>query len=149
MQSIPSGSTVVVPSPNGAALSLSTGALTTFTACLRNCRSVAARAREHGSRISVIPAGERWIDGSLRPAVEDLIGAGAVLSALPGRLSPEAEVAVAAFEHFRRNLPDALLRCSSGKELIERGLARDVELAAEYAVSAAAPILRNDRFIHP
>jgi 2-phosphosulfolactate phosphatase len=146
LQAIPRGTALVLPSPNGSTLSLrATG--TVFTACLRNAGAVAARARECGSQIAVIPAGERWSDGSLRPALEDLIGAGAVLDGLPGRLSPEAEAAVAAFDRFRHSLPDVLLRCSSGKELVERGLARDVELAADYGASSTVPMLKEDRFV--
>lgn len=147
LQSIPAGAALVLPSPNGSTLATGAGAITTFTACLRNCRAVAARARECGARIAVVPAGERWHDGSLRPAIEDLIGAGAILAHLPGRASPEAETAVTAFERFRHNLHDALARYISGRELIERGFPSDVELAAEYAVSSSAPILNQDRFV--
>jgi 2-phosphosulfolactate phosphatase len=118
-----------------------------LTACLRNCRAVADRARASGSRIAVVPAGEQWGGGALRPAIEDLIGAGAVLAHLPGRPSPEAETAIAAFERFQPNLQDAQARSSSGKELAARGFACDLELAAAYAVSAAAPVLREDRFL--
>jgi len=114
LQSIAAGTALVLPSPNGSALSLSVGDTITFTACIRNCGAVATGAREYGSHISAIPAGEKWSDGSLRPAIEDLIGAGALLASLPGRLSPEAEIAVAAFERFRRSLYDVLVRCSSG-----------------------------------
>jgi 2-phosphosulfolactate phosphatase len=148
LQTLAPDAALVMPSPNGSALALHADAATTFAACLRNCRAVADSAREHGSRIAVIPAGERWPDGSLRPAIEDLIGAGAVLAALAGRPSPEAEAAVAVFERFRGNLRDALERCSSGKELIERGLGRDVELAADHNVSVSVPILREGRFIN-
>jgi 2-phosphosulfolactate phosphatase len=95
----------------------------------------------------LIPAGERWSDGTLRPGLEDLVGAGAVLSELPGKPSPEADLAVAAFERFRRNLYDAVSRCGSGRELIEKGFACDVEIAAEYSVSSSVPVLANDRFI--
>jgi 2-phosphosulfolactate phosphatase len=126
---------------------LMTGAVTAFTACMRNCRAVAAAAHAHGSRIAVVPAGEQWGDGRLRPAIEDLIGAGAVLARLPGRRSSEAETAVAAFERFQHNLHDALALSTSGKELTGRGFACDVELAAAYAVSGAAPVLREDRFV--
>jgi 2-phosphosulfolactate phosphatase len=94
-----------------------------------------------------IRAGERWDDGSLRPCLEDLLGAGAVLAEMTGTLSPEAEAAVSAFAHFRQGLVDAICQCGSGKELIRRGFAADVELAAEYAVSRAAPVLAWDRFV--
>lgn len=148
LQSIPAHTALVLPSPNGSTLCLHAIGAMVLTACLRNSAAVAARARASGSRVAVIPAGEQWSDGSLRPGIEDLIGAGAVLAELPGRLSPEAELAVAAFERFRHNLPDVLARCSSGQELLERGIASDIELAAEYASSSAAPVLRGDRFVN-
>jgi len=139
---------LVLPSPNGSALSLLAGTVVpTFTACFRNCAAVAARLARYGPRIAVIPAGEQWSDGSLRPAVEDLTGAGAVLALLPGRLSPEAELAVAAFERFRANLHDALARSISGRELVE-SFARDIELAAAYGSSSAVPLLQGDRFVN-
>jgi len=147
LRSIPAGTLLVLPSPNGSTLSLSTGSVPTFTACLRNAPAVARQAKACGPHVSVIPAGERWNDGSLRPCLEDLIGAGAVLAELPGTLSPEAEGAVAAFARFRRNLTETLFRCGSGKELAQRGFALDIELAADYAVSSVAPTLVNDRFV--
>jgi 2-phosphosulfolactate phosphatase len=100
------------------------------------------------SSVAVVPAGERWPDDSLRPCLEDWIGAGAVLFLLRGRRSPEAELAVAAFERFRSDLAGTLSRCGSGQELIERGFACDVELAAEYGVSSTVPMLAGDRFVN-
>jgi len=147
LESISQQTTLVLSSPNGSALSLRAGKAPTFTACLRNCAAVAARVERYGSRIAVIPAGEQWNDGSLRPALEDLIGAGALLARLPGSLSPEAELAVAAFERFRFDLHDALARSISGRELLERGYTRDIELAAAYGASSAVPLLRDDRFV--
>jgi 2-phosphosulfolactate phosphatase len=144
--SIPPGTLLVLPSPNGSALSLSTNGLPAFTACLRNAPAVGRRAASRGRRVAVIPAGERN-DGALRPCLEDLIGAGAVLANLPGTLSPEAEMAVATFTHFHKHLRETLLRCASGRELVEKGFALDVELASEYGVSEAAPVLTEDRFI--
>ena len=82
------------------------------------------------------------------PPFEDLIGAGAVLANLPGRPSPEAETAIAAFERFHHNLHDALARSTSGKELVERGFAYDVQVAAEYAASTAAPVMFEARFVN-
>jgi len=139
---------LVLPSPNGSELCLSAHNIPTFTACLRNAPAVAAHVARIARRIAVVPAGERWSDGSLRPCLEDWIGAGAVLSLLSGERSPEADLAVAAFERFRGDLTGALSGCGSGRELIERGFFSDVGLAAEYAVSSAVPMLAGDRFVN-
>jgi 2-phosphosulfolactate phosphatase len=147
LRSIPAGTELVLPSPNGSTLSLSAGSARVFTACLRNAGAVAAHLACSGARIVVIPAGERWEDGTLRPSLEDWIGAGAVLSQLPGRRSPEAEMAAAAFEHFRGDLLETLLRSASGRELVERGFRCDVEMAAEFGVSAAVPMLAGERYL--
>ncbi len=139
--SIPAGTRIVLPSPNGSTLSVSTGATPTLAGCLRNAQAVAAAARTFGERIAVIPAGERWRDGSLRPAWEDWAGAGAIIAHLPGTHSPEAAAALAAFMAARDNLAAWMRGCSSGKELIEDGFAQDVELAAALNASRVAPRL--------
>ena len=84
---IPAGTRLVLPSPNGSTLSLATRGTPTLAGCLRNSRSVAAYAGRLGRRVAVIPCGERWPDGSLRPAVEDLVGAGTIISRLRGSKS--------------------------------------------------------------
>ena len=146
--SIPAATALVLPSPNGSALSVESRARTTLTACLRNCEAVAASVPRYGRTVAVIPAGEQWPDGAMRPGIEDWIGAGAVLAGLRGRRAPEAELAVAAFERFRGDLEGVLTRCGSGKEVIERGFAADVALAAAYGASLAVPIVRGDRFVN-
>jgi len=145
----PRGLRLVLPSPNGSNLAfaaMSSGA-TVLAGCLRNASAVATWASRVGKKINVIPAGERWADGTLRPAMEDLVGAGAILKLLAGRRSPEAQAAVAAFEDAAGNLSERLLACSSGRELAERGFGRDVELAAELDVSEVAAVLRGDAFV--
>ena len=144
----PLGLRLVLPSPNGSSLSfeaMKSGA-TVLAGCLRNASAVAAWAQQSGKRITVVPAGERWPDGSLRPAIEDLVGAGAIIRQLHGRLSPEATIAIAAFECLHPNLRDHLLLCSSGRELVERGSSLDVELAAELDVSTTVPVLAGKAF---
>lgn len=138
---IPSGTRLVLPSPNGSTLSMATQDVPTFTACLRNAEAVAYAARTIGHRISIIPAGERWPDGSLRPAIEDWIGVGALIHFLNGMRSPEADIALAAFERFRANPSTLLRQASSGRELIDKGLSDDVELALAFNQSASAPYL--------
>lgn len=140
---LPAGSRIVLPSPNGSSLSLATGQTPTFAGCLRNAEAVAQTIQQFGKRISIIPAGEKWIDGSLRPAIEDLIGAGAIIHFLPGKKSPEAKLAEATFLHFRVDLLSCLQQCSSGKELIGKGFPSDVNLAAALNQSNAVSILAD------
>jgi 2-phosphosulfolactate phosphatase len=143
---IPAGTRLVLPSPNGSTLSLATGGVPTMAGCLRNAAAVAAQANQIGKSISVIAAGERWKDGLLRPGIEDLLGAGAIIANLNGRPSPEAETTLAAFRSVESNLPDTLYRCGSGKELIGRGFEEDVELAVKLNVSTAVPLLANGAY---
>lgn len=140
---IPQGTRLVLPSPNGSTLSLATGETPTLAGCLRNCRAVALAAMAYGQRIAVIPAGEKWQDGSLRPCFEDLVGAGAVIHHIKGCLSPEAEIAASAYGHAKPNLKQLLEQCASGQELIGKGFAADVDLAADLNVSDRVPTLSD------
>ncbi len=142
---------VELPSPNGSnlcSLAAETGAHV-LAACLRNAEAVAKRAGELGESIGVIPGGERWgLDiltegprefGPLRPCVEDYLGAGAVIAALAGHASPEAQLAATAFRNT--DVARAVRDCGSGRELIDNGHAADVDLAVQINVSGAAPTL--------
>ena len=91
--------------------------------------------------VGVVPAGERWPDGSLRLAIEDLLGAGAIIYHLGLPCSPEAQVARDAFRSARPDLPRLIKASVSGCELVERGFQRDVEIAVETEVSACVPLL--------
>src|SRR2546426_344392 len=103
-----------------------------------------------GRGASVFPcaaAGERWPTGGLRPALEDWIGAGAVVAHLKGSLSPEAQGAKSAFGSASRRLEALLRDCMSGRELLERGFGDDLAVASEWDVSRCAPILRDGAFV--
>jgi len=145
LQQCPPGTRLVLPSPNGSALSLATGRTATLCGCLRNSRAVAAHAATLGSTIAVIPAGERWPDGSLRPAIEDLLGAGAIVYFLNGTKSPEAAAAESAFITARESLADAMLACASGRQLLEMGYAGDVQIASKFDCSSTVPALGRTR----
>lgn len=132
--------TVLLPSPNGSALSSALGDRPdVWAACLRNASAVAARLAALGGSVGLVPAGERWEDGSLRPAVEDLLGAGAVASALGGRASPEAQAAIDAFRSALPRLGEALRGSVSGRELADAGYEADVAVAAAHDVSGLVP----------
>lgn len=161
---------VVLPSPNGSALCLVLAGEVPLVAavCLRNAAAtaewVAANLAEDAV-IAVVAAGERWPDGTLRPAVEDQIGAGAFIAGLmasgkggyeadegrDGRhgYSPEAVAAAAVFEAAEPRLREMLHGSSSGQELAGGGYGHDVDIAAELDDSDAVAILKNGSFRLP
>jgi 2-phosphosulfolactate phosphatase len=99
-----------------------------------------------GSRIAVIPAGERWSSGTNRWALEDWLGAGAIISYLHGTCSPEAQAARNTFQSESDRCEAMLSASVSGRELLQRGYPDDVKLAAEVNVSSCAPLLENGAF---
>jgi 2-phosphosulfolactate phosphatase len=123
---------------------------------LLNAASVASTANQISyitkANITVIPCGEQWSDGrenedSLRPAMEDYLGAGAILSNLEGSKSPEAEVCMAAFQNSEGKLEDWLWECGSGRELREKGFEADVRHCSRLNVFQTVPILKKDHFV--
>lgn len=156
--SAPPPSRLVLPSPNGSSICFALGERggPVLAGCLRNAAAVAGRLAPELTAgrlpaIAVVAAGERWPDGELRPAVEDLWGAGAVLARLRTLLpetlfSPEASAAVAAFEAAEAKLGLLLQDCASGIELTENGFAEDVAIAAELDASTTAPVLHAGGF---
>ncbi|MEV1288405.1 2-phosphosulfolactate phosphatase [Micromonospora sp. NPDC049679] len=155
LRTAPAVPDLVLPSPNGSAICAAASAtgLPVVAGCLRNAPAVARWLVAHGygsadTPVGVIAAGERWPDGTLRPSVEDLLGAAAVLDGLAmvsGGLSVEAAVALAALASLP-DVPAAVRGCVSGRELITRGYAEDVVIAAEPGVSDVVPVLRNGIF---
>jgi 2-phosphosulfolactate phosphatase len=155
---LPPGVRLVLPSPNGATLAIMArdlGAPAILAGCFRNARATARRAREIGAggAIGVVAAGERHRDGTLRPAVEDLLGAGAVLAALDPSAaasapccSPDAAAARAAFVAARPLLIDHLLGSTSGRELATFGCTDDVHTSAELDTTEIAAQLVDGAF---
>ena len=147
------GSRLVLPSPNGATIArqfAGTG-VPVIGACLRNATACAQWAvKAVRGPIAVVAAGEWWPGEALRPAVEDLWGAGLVIDALAvagaGPMSPEAAAARSAYRGVGRNLAMGLAACSSGLELANDGHGDEIPVAAEIDASRRVPLLAGESF---
>jgi 2-phosphosulfolactate phosphatase len=150
---------LVLPSPNGSTISarLAASGVEVLAASLRNAAAVARwigrpgpPEQEQEQVVAVIAAGERWAQGGLRPAVEDLWGAGALIAHLQELgwtgLSPEARAAADAYRGARSALPELMMTCASGQELVDLGFGDDVRVAAAVGASDAVPRLDGDCF---
>jgi 2-phosphosulfolactate phosphatase len=158
---------LVLPSPNGSAICASAvagggaagggmaesgaagGEAAVIVGCLRNAAAVGRFLQGTPGAVTVIAAGERWPDGSLRPALEDLLGAGMVIAALVecgGRtLAPEAEAARACFE-VTADVAAAVAGSVSGRELADGGFGEDVAIAVESGSCPLVPALADGAF---
>ncbi|MBH1932429.1 2-phosphosulfolactate phosphatase [Serratia rubidaea] len=148
LKNIEQGARLVLPSPNGSAISFRAKetAAAVFSGCFRNMAAT-ARACHQFKRILVVPCGERWPNGTLRPAVEDLAAAGGIISYLTDRTwSPEASAAVSAYRHSYQKNISALNECASALELASRGFENDVALCLERNMSEIACRLHGDVF---
>jgi 2-phosphosulfolactate phosphatase len=148
----PAAERLVLPSPNGSAISAaSTGCV--VAGCLRNATAVARWLANSGygtadKPVTVIAAGERWPGGELRPALEDLLGAAAVIAGFgPGHSrSPEAAAAEAVWRVHEHQATEFLMDCVTGRVLTGRGFTADVALAAEHDVQTTVPVLTDGAF---
>lgn len=160
LATLPAGSRLVLPSPNGSALSFAArdhGARHVLAGCLRNATATAAHAVQVAGVtgvIAVIAAGERWRNhtGPVRPAIEDLLGAGAILDGVarlldPTELSPEAATARAAFGEARPVIAERVARCGSGVELAERGWYDDLAACSDLDICDVAAELIDEAFV--
>ncbi|MFP7299227.1 2-phosphosulfolactate phosphatase [Neobacillus niacini] len=107
---------------------------------------------QKNASITVIPCGELWSDGkeeedTLRPAIEDYLGAGAILSYLEGEKSPEAEVCIGAFQQAKPKLTQFIWDCGSGRELREKGFEADVGHCSLLNAYQTVPILKDNHFV--
>jgi 2-phosphosulfolactate phosphatase len=150
----PKSLSVVVPSPNGATcLRTARHAPHVFSAALVNATATAHVINnlldQSELAVTVIACGEQWVEhteeGRLRFALEDYLGAGAILSQLNEERSPEAMVCVAAFQQAQPHLEYTLLNCGSGIELCEKGFRDDVKHAAKLDLYDAVPMFQDDR----
>jgi 2-phosphosulfolactate phosphatase len=150
---LPAGARLILPSPNGATLIACAeqfGKATVIAGCLRNASAIGAyiNTRSFDGIVAVLAAGEHWPDGSLRPALEDDLGAGAILACLDLRdASPEARIVAQMYLDGRSDVAEYIRSSSSSRELSGIGFGHDVERALEIDISRATPILAADGFL--
>lgn len=157
-------------SRNGAAVAAAaagTGA-TVLVGGIRNASAVAQAVqqtqeqRQSRTSIALIAAGEMDADGRLRFAVEDQLGAGAIVAALTDlgidHTAPDAAVAAESFRALRPALRHLLTASGSGRELAA-GVPATARMQAAGIVpsttadaaivdaSAVVPVLREGGFI--
>jgi 2-phosphosulfolactate phosphatase len=129
---------VALASPNGATCSLMTSASLTIAGALVNATIVGrylTKCVMDSVPVTVVSCGERWEesgeDGPLRFAIEDYVGAGAIIAAIEsGSKSPEALACQGAFLAVKERLTETLEACGSGVELAAKGRLDDVRFAA-------------------
>jgi 2-phosphosulfolactate phosphatase len=149
------GQRIVIPSLNGATCSRSaTHATITMTAALVNAgvtaRVISAALVGRNRSVTIVACGEREKEsntGDLRMAIEDYLGAGAIIARLDCTKSPEAQVAEAAFRNCKSDLQALLWDSVSGRELRAIGFGEDVKCAANIDSVDAVPVLKDGFFV--
>jgi 2-phosphosulfolactate phosphatase len=136
---------IVLPSPNGSTCAAAASAMgaTVVAGCLRNANAVASWLNDRAETVTVIACGERWPDRSLRPSLEDYLGAGAVIAALGGTRSPEATAAADSWLAAAARVGEVVSACASGREAVARGWERDLEFAVAVNASESVPVLED------
>ncbi len=148
------GTRIVVPSRNGgSAVWAGREAPCVLVGALVNARAVSAAVERllarDGRAVTVLACGERWEtpseEGTLRPALEDYLAAGAILSGIGADKSPEARACEAAYTGVRADLSALLHDCGSGRELRAIGFAGDVDHSVAVDAYGVVPVLRGEK----
>jgi len=127
------GKTLLMSTTNGTkAVLAAAGAARIYIGALVNAGAVAQRLRAVSMPVKLLCAG---LKGSL--AMEDVVGAGAVIESLGEDVELESDAAVMARQIFRlsRNeLPKVLRSTAGGQNIIRSNLEKDIDFAARMDV---------------
>lgn len=155
-------------SRNGAAVAAAAKDSVVLLGCLRNASAVARAIAELQERrqartsVAVIAAGEADAAGAVRFAVEDQLGAGAIVAALTDlgidHTAPDAAVAAEGFRALRRALRHMINASGSAREIADGVAATERMTAAGLLPATAAgaaeldahdvvPVLREGVFV--
>ncbi len=141
------GKRLVLTTTNGTgAIARSAAARAIYVGALVNASAI-ARAVAKDESLVLLCAGR-----TTGVALEDLLGAGAIIAALPAscfdeaQLSDGARLSLDLFRRAKKDLHAFLRECESGRNLLRMGAAADVALCAELDRVAVSPRLLRGRF---
>jgi 2-phosphosulfolactate phosphatase len=152
---VEAGTRVVVESPNGATCSrYAQRAPYVFAGSLLNVQAVADAVSRilDGSDLSatIIACGERDMETSdgdqFRKAVEDYLGAGAILACLSHEKSDYATVCERSFRFCREKIGRIVWSGRSGRELREMGFEDDIRHSTQMDIYDCVPVLCDGFF---
>ena len=139
------GQVLFMSTTNGtSAIAAARGARTILLGALVNARAIAQTIATIANDVTLLCAGT-----DCQVASEDLLGAGAVIEELQGRvnLRLESDVAWIAAELFRchrQRLPEALSASRGGQNVIRAGSSADIEFAARLNSLSAVAVVHGD-----
>ena len=139
------GATVFMATTNGTrAIAAASSAHRVLTGALVNATAVADELAREGTDATLLCAGT---DGQV--AMEDLLGAGAILHALADRpgtraLGDPARLALWSFRAGQDGLPELLRQTPGGHNVIAAGLEADIEFAARLDAVPAVGRVEGD-----
>ena len=136
------------------AVTAAAGGATVLVGAIRNASAVARTVqavqeeRQARTSVAVIAAGERDGSNELRFAVEDQLGAGAIIAALTDlgidHTAPDAAVAAEGFRALRRALGHLVSASGSGRDATDTGA---VAAASRLDAVTTVPVLRERVFV--
>jgi 2-phosphosulfolactate phosphatase len=145
------GKRLVISTTNGTrAIQKSAKSERSFIGSFLNGSSVARELLKYRKDVTLLCAGSRD-----EFALEDGLCAGFILSKMlelnPAlELSDQAFILIAAYQHYESRLLELLLQSTTGKRLLQLGLADDIHWCAKIDVTVFVPVLKDERiFVHP
>ncbi|KAA3634503.1 MAG: 2-phosphosulfolactate phosphatase [Calditrichaeota bacterium] len=151
--SISPGEAVILPSLNGSNCSrLCSDAPYVFIGSFLNVSAIAdvisTLITKTDIDVTVVACGEREKKSNeLRPAIEDYLGAGAIIKKLTCEKSPEALVCESAFEMNENRVAELIWDSVSGRELRAIGFEDDVTFACKHDFVKTVPYIHQDAFV--
>ncbi len=144
------GYKLVLTTTNGTgAIARSRGAKAIFVGAVVNARAIARAVEKRVGQAELVLVCAGRTTGV---ALEDLVGAGAIIDALlPGEpdvraLTDGARISLELFRRERSRLQDFLIECESGRNLVRLGAEADVAFCARLDALDVAPVLVRGRF---